>query len=883
MIIPLPGRKMSALLLTSILGLNACGGGGNNGGGNGTADTTPPVITLSGESEISINVGATYVDQGATANDNIDGNVAIVTDNSVNTELVGQYTVTYSATDASGNNAVATRTVNVVEGEDITPPVITLVGENSINVVLGDNYLDPGAAAADNVDGVVDVLVSNEVNTAALGQYSVSYQALDSAGNRANAIRTVNVVAPDRVANSSCVPPSPSIGEPGEVGIDAAYPNLPVLDSPLAMVQPASDSSFWLVALRAGRVVRFANDENVSDFTTVLDMSDRVVTDLELGFTGLAFHPNYPSDNRVFVVYNDRSESGQSTVSSFNINTTTQVFDTDSETVLLTVDQDADNHNGGDIAFGPDGMLYVAFGDGGYDWQESQRLYNLLGTMIRIDVSGDAYTVPTDNPFNTGQARCETGERVPDDETTCPEIFAYGLRNPWRWSFDRETGDIWVADVGEDRFEEVNRIEAGGNYGWPIMEADACFNSSSCDMSGLSLPVTQYPRSVGVSTVGGYVYRGTSSPSLIGQYIWGDTFSSEFLSVPATSSTGADYTRRFNSSRLIAGMAEGNDGEIYLLNLNGGEGDGVYRVVASGGSSGSVEMPGNLSDVGCFNTQEKVSETGVVDYSINSVLWSDSALKQRAFAIPDGEQINVLSDGDFDFPTNTILIKHFLNGETYLETRLFVNHSTGWAGYSYEWNDQQTDAILLNEGKTENVGDFVHIYPSSSECNICHTSAANGSLGVEVLQLNRIKEDSTANQLDFLSAAGYFSDLVSGAEESRLYSLDDESATLEQRARSYLHSNCSGCHRPGAASDFMDLRYSASLPDTNTCNVNATLGDMGVRGAQRIAPGNADASVILLRMQTLDGDRMPPVASLQEDQQATQLIRDWVNGLNGCN
>lgn len=789
------------LLSATFLTFVGCGGGGNGGDGNGNADTTPPVITINGINPTSVIVGFSYTDAGATAVDNNDGDVSVVTSGTVSTDTIGSYTLTYSATDSANNTATATRTVNVIS---------------------------------------------------------------------------------NRVTNESCIPPEPNPGEPGEISIEASFPDLPTLASPLAMVQPASDSSFWLVALRAGQVVRFDNSTQVNSFTQVLDISDQVSTTFEMGMTGLAFHPDYPQDNRVFIVYNNSEQQGRSTVSSFSINTTSQIIDPNSEQELLTLQQPAANHNGGDIAFGADGYLYIGFGDGGANANESQDLSNLLGTMVRIDVSSIPYSIPADNPFNQGQALCNTGSRGQGDDTSCPEIFAFGFRNPWRWSFDSLTGDLWLADVGQSTFEEVDRVINGGNYGWPIMEGDSCFGGGNCDTTGLELPITQYPRSVGVSTVGGYVYRGDDSPSLIGQYIWGDTFSSQFLSIPANSEVGAAYTEIFNSSRLIAGMAQGNDGEVYLLNLDGGEGDGIYRVVATGGTDGNVEMPTSLSQVGCFDTSAKTSADGVIDYQINSWLWSDGADKHRAFAIPDDQVIQVAADGDFLFPTDSILIKHFLDGDTFLETRLLVNHASGWTGYSYEWNDAQTDATLLSEGKTKDVGNFVHTFPSSSECNICHTDAANVSLGLEASQLNLVNTDIGMNQLTYLSDTGFLSRSLDGATEPRLFAIDDTSATSQQRARSYLHSNCSGCHRPGAAADFIDLRESTDFSAMNLCNVEPNAGDLGVNGALLLTPGNADMSVVYLRMQTLGADRMPPLASLIEDQSATSAIAEWINSLSSC-
>ncbi len=760
---------------------------------------------------------------------------------------------------------------------DTVPPVISLQGPNPYPLYIHSTYAEPGATAEDNVDGDVSVSSSTDLDTSVAGSYTVIYTATDSSDNTATAEREVVVIG-ERLSNLSCLPPEPESGDPGAVTIEASFPDLPLMGSPLAMIQPTSDSSFWWVALRAGRIVRFDNLSTVSSYEEVLDISSRVTTEFERGMTGLAVHPDYPQDNRLFVVYNDSSNQGRSTLSSFTVNTDTHLVDANSEIPLLTLPQPAGNHNGGDMAFGLDGYLYVSFGDGGADRNESQDLSTLHGTIIRIDVNAQPYAIPDDNPFNTEQSLCDTGSRA---SGSCPEIYAYGFRNPWRFSFDQLTGELWVADVGQSTFEEVNRVVAGANYGWPIMEGDQCFNDSSCETSGLALPITQYGRSVGVSTVGGYVYRGESSPSLSGLYIWGDTFSSEFLSVSANAEEGSDYTPMFNSARVIAAMAQGNDGEIYLLNLQGDAGDEVHRVVASGGTT-VQQMPSNLSDLGCFDTTAKTYPDGVLNYQLNAPLWSDTAAKDRAFAIPDGTVISVDAAGDFLFPEDTVLIKHFLDQDRYLETRLLIRFAGGWQGFSYQWNQDESDAVLLEQGTTVDVGDFVHTFPSRSDCIVCHTAAANTSLGLEVAQLNRIGPVATNNQLDLMSDLGYFESEIDSEQASRLYALSDQSASVEQRARSYLHSNCSNCHRPGAQGGFMDLRFDTPLSNTNICDVAPTDGDLGVNDARRVAPGDASRSVLLLRMQRLDSNRMPPLASLMVDEEATVLIENWINSLTAC-
>ena len=813
-------NRIYIIILVCLASLTACGGGGNTN--NNENNEVAPVAN-------------------AGVNQNVTINAVVALDGS-NSSDTNSDTLSYQW-------------------------MFTSIPENSNATISDENIINPTFIADQEGSYVVQLVVNNGIVDSRIDTVSIT------------------AITAEREANLTCIPPQP-VGEPGIVGTEAAFPNLPSVSAAIAMVQPASDSSFWLIASLIGQVYRFDNDSNTDQLVPVLDISDKVLSGAgsgEFGMTGIAIHPNYPTDNRVFILYNDNPDNiasgGRSVISSFTINTTTQVIDPASESIVLIQPQPLHFHNGGDITFGTDGMLYAAFGDSEIQ-EEAQQLDNLFGAMIRIDVSTTPYTVPTDNPFyNAGLARCDGGGA--SRSGNCPEIFAYGFRNPWRFSIDSLTGQVWVGDVGDSTLEEVDRVDAGGNYGWPIYEGTNCVDLSQCDTPGLSMPITAYGRDLGVSVVGGYVYRGSSSPSLFGQYIFNDVYTGSSFNIDSDSPSETTLPESWSGIGGY-GMAQGNDGEVYMLRPGAEEvGAIIYRVVSSGGVS--IAMAPNLSETGCFNTTTKMSPNGVFDYDINSKLWTDGAAKKRSFALPDGLNIDVLNDGDYSFPTDTILMKHFLNEQAFIETRLYINHSVGWRGYSYEWNDEQTDAVLLENGKIKTVGNYTHTYPSRAQCHSCHLSAANFSLGIEHAQLNRDSDNEGVNLIDYLNVAGYFSSEQTSSNEPKLHGISDQSATLEQRARSYLHSNCSGCHRPGSVFGDIDLRFSTPLSDTNTCGVNAAEGDLGVEGAQRIAPGAPDSSVILLRMQTLDsGFRMPPLGTLVEDQVATQVVSDWIEGLNGC-
>jgi glucose/arabinose dehydrogenase len=280
---------------------------------------------------------------------------------------------------------------------------------------------------------------------------------------------------------------------------------------------------------------------------------------LEEGLLGFAFSPRYQSDGRVYVYYS-AGDPRRSVISRFDVSG--GVMDLASERVVMEVTQPYENHNGGQLAFGPDGMLYVALGDGGWGGDphgNGQNLGELLGSILRIDVSGDTYTVPDDNPF-VGQA----GARG--------EIWAYGFRNPWRFSFDRDTGDLWAGDVGQNQWEEVDLVVGGGNYGWNIMEAFECYGAAQCDQGGLRAPRAAYGHGDGCSVTGGYVYRGSALPELVGWYIYGDYCSGNIWAV--NTADDSDPVLLARSELPIAAFGELPDGEIVAVTFA----NGIFRL-----------------------------------------------------------------------------------------------------------------------------------------------------------------------------------------------------------------------------------------------------------------------------------------------------------------
>lgn len=332
-------------------------------------------------------------------------------------------------------------------------------------------------------------------------------------------------------------------------------------------VTHAGDGTGRLFAVEQSGIIRIIQN-GVLLSTPLLDIRERVESGGEKGLLSVAFPPSYKANGRFFVDYTTREGRQLKTIiTEYKVSASDpNLGDPASERILLEIDQPFDNHNGGLVKFGPDGFLYIGMGDGGSGgdpFSNGQNLNALLGKLLRIDVdSALPYAIPSDNPF-VGMSNARG------------EIWAYGLRNPWRYSFDRCTGRLFLADVGQDRFEEVDLIEKGGNYGWNIMEGADCFKpAAGCNMTGLKLPIAEYDHSLGCSITGGYVYRGTRYPDLIGRYFFGDYCSGRLWSLTENSSSGWTMTELLQTRLNISSFGEGEDGELYVVDYNGA----IYRI-----------------------------------------------------------------------------------------------------------------------------------------------------------------------------------------------------------------------------------------------------------------------------------------------------------------
>ena len=371
---------------------------------------------------------------------------------------------------------------------------------------------------------------------------------------------------PEQVLPQSAPPTHSEAG----MTIARAFPDISIPGGAYEMAYPDDDGNRLFVSSKDGRIFVFGNSIDASAVEVFLDIRDKVHSRAsETGLLSFAFDPDYGSNGYFYVHYNTQSRSSlQSVVSRFEVSDTDgSIADPQSEKELLRFDQPRSNHNGGKIAFDRDGYLYFSFGDGGRPPTSAQNLTNLFGSIIRVDVSSDddlaPYSIPADNPF-TG-----VGDGVRQ------EIWAYGLRNVWRFSFDRETGDLWAADVGQDSYEEVNIIVKGGNYGWPTMEGYTCYRDADCSGTGLEPPVAVYENTPGAyrgdcSITGGYVYRGRSLSELVGSYIYGDYCSGKIWALRYEEGQVSYGPRLLVDTELnVSSFGEDQNGELYILTPEG--------------------------------------------------------------------------------------------------------------------------------------------------------------------------------------------------------------------------------------------------------------------------------------------------------------------------
>ena len=697
-----------------------------------------------------------------------------------------------------------------------------------------------------------------------------------------------------------------------DVEINQVFSQITV-ENPLLITAAHDGSNRLFVVEKDGLIKVFPNSNTTTSAEIFLDISGQIATAGEQGLLGMAFDPNFTQNRYFYVYYSVENGGRRSVVSRFQVSSSNpnQAI-RNSEDIIIEVAQieHREYHKGGMIAFGPDGMLYIALGDS-VEEENSQDCANMLGAILRIDPNGGTpYTVPNDNPYaGSASHSCGTrqnvssqacGQQGENEGLICSEIWATGFRNPWRFSFDRIDGTLWLGDVGEADREEIDIVRAGQNYGWPYFEGTLKHLDPPSFLVGqLTIPIFEYDHNFGRDIAGGVVYRGSAIPSLYGKYIYADIETAKILALEYDGESVLSNTLIPGSTSRPVAFGEDEAGEVYIVSFGR---DAIYKLEPKGGSL--AEFPRRLSDTGLFSNLQLLEPTpGIIEFDVNAPLWSDNAVKMRWIALPGTQDITFNSTDAYSFPTGTALIKHFelpisSNQNRRLETRVMFRHNQGWAGYTYKWNSSGTDADLLLasleetysvEDSSSPVGTRAQTwyYPSSADCLSCHTSESGRVLGVRTRQLNRNFDYPTTsdNQLRTWNHIGLFSQDIGNHQNYDIYpQYHDGSKSLESRSRAYMAANCSHCHRPGIPrADAIDLRYGTALPDTHLIDQPPSFGDLGISGARRITSGNKTLSILWERLRRFDGNRMPPLGTNLADRQTIDLLGQWIDSLGSDN
>jgi uncharacterized repeat protein (TIGR03806 family) len=643
-----------------------------------------------------------------------------------------------------------------------------------------------------------------------------------------------------------------------------AYPQLGMTFPIGAMRIPNSDVMLVIAQDKSSGpsvVYRFRDSPETKELVEYLKVPGEGVA------YGFAFHPRFAENGYVYLGWNgslDKSKK-MTRVTRFTLQPQAP-YAIDPASAVEIIAWESDGHNGGDLTFGQDGYLYITSGDGTSDSDTNlagQTTDTLLSKVLRIDVDhpadGKPYSIPKDNPF---VARSEFR----------PETYAYGLRNPWRMTCDPVTGHIWVGNNGQDLWEQVYLVKPGDNYGWSVYEGSHLFYAErKLGPDKHVKPTAEHHHNEARSLTGGVVYHGDKYPYLKGAYIYGDHSTGRIWGIRHDGQNVLWHKLLADTPYNISGFALDHHGEVLVLDHRGnGEGN-MYHLEPMPPEASPARFPRKLSESGLFReVKSHAMADGVVPYSVNSPLWSDGAHKERFIAIPhqDGRDMRIEfgTGRSWKFADDTTLVKSFAietkagdpASRRWVETRFMVKQQGEWAGYSYRWNEDQSDAELVDASGADQSFDIqvpatadqpagtrqqTWHFPSRTECMVCHSRAANFVLGLSEAQMNRehdyggvvdhqfrvlerlgllkiaTQADAPKRFRTLLQEQGlsekevneHFRKSTEGGEQRAPKSLQtlfvqemtaykalpnpyDESQPLEARARSYLHSNCSHCH-----------------------------------------------------------------------------------------
>ena len=649
---------------------------------------------------------------------------------------------------------------------------------------------------------------------------------------------------------------------------------------------------------------------------------------------GLVFHPEYEKNKTCFVCYTLRGKKGPkvgpfdpeknfpdgSRVSRFKVKTEegkAPTLDVSTEEVVITFPQGG--HNGGDLHFGSDGYLYISTGDAADPnppdpWKTGTDCSDLLGSVLRIDVNkkddGKNYAIPKDNPF--------VGVKHQGKEVR-PEIWSYGFRNPWRMSFDRKTGDLWLGDVGWEQWEMVHKLGKGTNHGWSVTEGRQPINShlDPGPTPTVTPPVVELDHSQAASVNGGYVYRGKKFPELEGKYVFSDYMTKRFWAATIKGDRCTELVDLIDPTIRSACFGEDNAGELYFADYDTGL---LYTFEKNSKPAYDPKaFPTKLSATGLYSSvkDHKLAD-GVYPFSVNVQAWADGATSERFVALPNKSAVKWHDErqkiGYVEWlPFSLVFPKAAVLGRTFtlelepgkskrIETQLLHYDGAFWQAYTYAWRDDGSDADLVPAdgseksftvadkrvpgGKREQTWSFA----SRTQCLTCHTPWAEVTLAFNLEQLN--KPVNGKNQLATMCDLGMIERLDKANKPKEAFTdanttklpkhtdPHDDKAKLNDRARSYLHVNCSHCHRNGGGGSVpFELTKGSDLKQV--LDAKPTRGDFGLKDARIIKKGEPYESTLFYRMSKFGKDRMPHIGSELPDPKGLKLVGEWIRRMNG--
>lgn len=539
---------------------------------------------------------------------------------------------------------------------------------------------------------------------------------------------------------------------------------------------------------------------------------------------------------------------------------------------LDIIQWESNGHDGGGVVFGNDGMLYITTGDGTSDSDVNvtgQRIDLLLSKVLRINVdqpaNGKAYSIPPDNPFiKTPKA--------------APETWAHGFRNPWRITSDVKTGHIWVGENGQDLWESVKWLERGANYGWSKYEGSHPFYfERKLGPGKLTKPTFEHHHREARSLTGGVVYHGNKLPKLRGAYIYGDYATGKIWAGRHNGTKVTYHEEIADTSFAITGFAEDAEGNLIVID----ERSGFHRFKPNPLAGKRPSFPRLLSETGLFqNTKKFAVASGVVGYSVNVPHWTGGADAAHHLAVPGQGQLTFAGGRGWGAAEGTVLMQTLSKNKRRVETRLLTKQQNEWVGYSYLWNEAQTDAKLVGADGLV-LDDKSWAVPSRAECMMCHSRAARYTLSLTQLQMDRDHDfgGGKVNQIKWLTDRGILKGGKPG--QSKLTNPYDATQPLEARVRSYWQVNCASCHvEAGGGNAQMELELSRTLEATRTVNASPVHSafELGAN-ASIVAPGRLDRSVMLRRIVSNGPERMPPVGGAGIDAEWVKLFSAWVSEL----